>query len=1275
MKYANTSPLDSLAPDVAKGLFNDLSDQEYHNNYPTIYHLRYALMTEPHQFDLREIYLALHHIVKYRGHFLNPAPTASFRPGKLDLGKTFTALNEDAAIIFDFEGPLLPITPEILNQTTDILLNQEQSRADRQKAIVALLNTIPESDKDSAKKKKAVLTELVKASLGLQVNAASLLVMDADAFSTNKLYFAGFQDWFDANTSQLTEDQMNFLDTLNSLYGQVQLSAIIPSGKTLSEGMIERYEHHQGDLKMLKDLRNHSSKKKSQELKAAYHDYIAGTDKSKPLPYADFLTRLKKIIGTDESPLAQQILGKIEQSSFLPKQRNSENGVIPHQVQQQEFDRIIENQKAYYPWLAEKNPVSDPKRVKNLPYMLDELVGFRVPYYVGPMITAEKQAKTSGASFAWMVRKEAGAITPWNFTEKVDKTASAAEFINRMKTPDTYLLGEDVLPKQSLLYQKFEVLNELNNIRVDGRKLARDTKQRLFNQLCMHHSSVTVRMIQDNLVTAGEYKTRPDVKGLSDPKKMISRYSTYQDLQQIIPEQIDQPQYQNDIEKIVAWATLFEDQDNRREMLVKIPWLSAEQRRKLALKRYRGWGSFSKKLLTGIVDDERRTVMDCLWETSKNFMEIVGVTDSDFAKKIKEQNDGQFDAQMSADDVSRQTMINDIIDGFYTSPANKKAIREVFAVVKDIQKAMHGQKPQWIFIEAAREPGQKGRRTKPRETKLQDTYKELAKDVAYSDTARELAAAVKDKAKFTDLLTLYFQQNGRDIYTGLPLNIDQLSLYEIDHIIPQAVKKDDSLDNRVLTAKPINNTKAAHFAADRFGAQMNGFWHQLNKAGLISNTKLFNLSMRETDIDKYAPGFIQRQLVETRQIIKLTTQLLDQEFGSDTKIISVRASLSHQFRKEFDFPKIRSLNDYHHAFDAFLAARLGLYLLQRYPSLSSLFTYGDYTPFATKLRTFDFIGALASKEPLANRATGEIVWDNEDELAYCDYLYGLKKILVAHEVYTNNGPMFNATIYKRGSKDANVPTKKNRPTNLYGGYTSVNRAYLAIVRIVDQKKGDYLRVMPVFTLWLNDLQKAYAISKNEGLETLRSFLSPKLSTKKGVPEFSIVADKVFFHQRVIHDKYNELIGGDQQRFNCQQLWLSRDDQRTFIESAAAPSTQKNCDKLNGQLISLYQRIIRQLNQYFRVYDDKQLGEKLVKAESQFRQLPVESTDGKVLTKQLVLLKIMESVHANGFYTTIPELQLSEFGRLQYKAGVRFPVNTLLVNESPTGLFFTTKKLN
>ncbi|RND35864.1 CRISPR-associated protein Cas9/Csn1, subtype II/NMEMI [Lacticaseibacillus paracasei] len=41
-----------------------------------------------------------------------------------------------------------------------------------------------------------------------------------------------------------------------------------------------------------------------------------------------------------------------------------------------------------------------------------------------------------------------------------------------MKTTDTYLIGEDVLPKQSLLYQSYEVLNELNNVRVNDNKLS-----------------------------------------------------------------------------------------------------------------------------------------------------------------------------------------------------------------------------------------------------------------------------------------------------------------------------------------------------------------------------------------------------------------------------------------------------------------------------------------------------------------------------------------------------------------------------------------------------------------------------------------------------------------------------------------------------------------------------------------------------------------------------------------------------------------------------------
>lgn len=53
-------------------LFNDLgfSDKEYHKKYPTIYHLRSELIHDKEPHDVRLVYLAVHHILKHRGHFL-----------------------------------------------------------------------------------------------------------------------------------------------------------------------------------------------------------------------------------------------------------------------------------------------------------------------------------------------------------------------------------------------------------------------------------------------------------------------------------------------------------------------------------------------------------------------------------------------------------------------------------------------------------------------------------------------------------------------------------------------------------------------------------------------------------------------------------------------------------------------------------------------------------------------------------------------------------------------------------------------------------------------------------------------------------------------------------------------------------------------------------------------------------------------------------------------------------------------------------------------------
>ncbi|MDK9580615.1 type II CRISPR RNA-guided endonuclease Cas9 [Sneathia sanguinegens] len=53
-------------------LFNDenYTDKDYHKEFPTIYHLRNDLCKENKKFDIRLIYLAIHHILKNRGHFI-----------------------------------------------------------------------------------------------------------------------------------------------------------------------------------------------------------------------------------------------------------------------------------------------------------------------------------------------------------------------------------------------------------------------------------------------------------------------------------------------------------------------------------------------------------------------------------------------------------------------------------------------------------------------------------------------------------------------------------------------------------------------------------------------------------------------------------------------------------------------------------------------------------------------------------------------------------------------------------------------------------------------------------------------------------------------------------------------------------------------------------------------------------------------------------------------------------------------------------------------------
>lgn len=1271
LKQSNLSRKDDHKQFQGSTLFPDKTDAAFYRKYPTIYHLRKALMTEHRKFDIREVYLAIHHIVKYRGHFLNSANVSSLKRSDDTFGKQFKKINELYQQITSEEP--FQVDLNHVKEMTAKLMNNDALKLDTQKQVAKEL-PITYNDKSIDKTYTTLAKEFSKAILGYKTKLNVILSQEV---TNAKEWQVKFDDENIDNklatlSEGLDETRQDIIAIIRDLYAQITLNDIVPNGQTLSESMVDRYDAHKDHLDLLMGLIHElgEDSKKGQELREVYTEYV-NKSTQKSINQDDFYTAVKRNL--DDSERAKKIQHLIDQGKFMPKQRTSANGVIPHQLHQLELDQIIENQGAYYPFLKEPNP--NHHQPNGGQYKLDELVAFRVPYYVGPLITKADQEKTSGADFAWMTRKASGEITPWNFDQKVDRMASANSFIRRMTTKDRYLVTEDVLPAASLIYEKFKVLNELNMIKVDDKRLNVSQKQDLFNHLFKTQKTIRVKKLQNYIEANWHTLTTPKITGLADPEKFNSSLSTYIDFRAIFGDRVDDPSRQNDYEKIIEWSTVFEDRHIYRAKLDQVEWLTDSQKKALVTKRYAGWGHLSKKLLTGLRDEAGHSILDQLWRTNHNFMQIQS-SDS-FAKQIHDENAKQF----SENDIET------ILDEAYTSPQNKKAIRQVDKVVKDVVKAV-GYAPARIAVEFTRSPDNKPRRTVSRQRQLQQTYSAVSKELLKSNLSYELKNITDSKQILTDKLYLYFTQLGRDMYTGKEIDIDNLTNYQIDHILPQAFIKDDSLDNRVLVSAPANNAKSDNVPFKLFGAKMGSFWRQLAENHLISQRKYRNLTMDPSRIGKYTrQGFIHRQLVETSQVIRLAATILENEYGQGgAKIIEVTARMNHQMRDEFDLIKNRSVNDYHHAVDAYLSAFVGDYLYRRYPKLRSYFVYSDFKrreDEKLKIRNFNFLHDLTqtdagSNDKIVNPETGEIIWNKTESINQLKRVYHYKFMLVSQEVYTRQDALYKQKIHPK-TDDARwglIPIKKGKPTNIYGGYSGNVDAYMAIVRIPG-KKADKYKVVGVPMRAVTELKKAEEQGDDVYLKQLYEVLKPQFtkqvkSRKTGeitekVASFEVLLGKVYYHQLIIDGDKKFMLSGTYQ-YNAKQLVLSD----KALQVLARDEKLKYQDE-NQNLINVYDEILRNVDRYFALYDINKFRQKLHDGREKFIELPVddEYKKNKLIShgKRSTIVAILEGLHADATRSELKYLGMSTpFGMMQFSRGMTLNADAILCYQSPTGLF-------
>lgn len=428
-------------PELPYALFvdKDYTDKDYHKEYPTIYHLRKMLMETEKVPDIRLVYLAIHHMMKHRGHFL---------------------LSGDINQVTEFENTFLQFAENLKNEELDFQVEMSEERIKEVEIVLKDKNLTKSAKKNRLIKyfgaksacEKAVFTLItggtVKLSDVLGNEELNNCEKDKISFSDNN---------YDEYVGTVEEDlgeQFYIIESAKAVYDWSILADILGDSASISEAKVKSYEKHKEDLAYLKKVVKQYLPKEiykkvfviTEDKLCNYPAYIGMTKingkkvdlQGKQCSREDFLSFLKKEVvkKIEDESVKNYLSEEIEKDTFLPRQVNKDNGVIPYQIHKFELKKIIDN-------LSDKMPF-----IKENGEKIMQLFEFRIPYYVGPL--GKKSEK-----FAWAVRKNDDKIYPWNFEQVIDVEESAEKFIRRMTNKCTYLIGEDVLPKDSLLYSKY----------------------------------------------------------------------------------------------------------------------------------------------------------------------------------------------------------------------------------------------------------------------------------------------------------------------------------------------------------------------------------------------------------------------------------------------------------------------------------------------------------------------------------------------------------------------------------------------------------------------------------------------------------------------------------------------------------------------------------------------------------------------------------------------------------------------------------------------------
>lgn len=627
------------------------------------------------------------------------------------------------------------------------------------------------------------------------------------------------------------------------------------------------------------------------------------------------------------------------------------NNVFTIGAYRKEIKKIFETQSKYYSELS-----------KEFCNEFFEIFNRKRKYYEGP---GNEKSRTDYGKYTTQLDENGNYITEENIFKKLIGKCSVYEEELRAAAA-------------SYTAQEFNLLNDLNNLTVNGRKLMPDEKRSIVEKVKTSNSVNMRKIIAESIGEKIEELIGARID--KNEKEIFHKFETYNKMRKDLSEiGVDITDFsREELDELGYILTINTDKEAMTEAFENSTLdLSDEtkecfiQLRKNNSQLFSKWHSFSLKIMNELIPE--------MYEQPKEQMTLLtemGVTKNRVNKFIG----------------ANYIPIDEAVEGVF-NPVVRRSVRISFRVLNEILRKYKILDE--VIVEMPRELN-----SDEEKKRKKDIQKSNENEMKYIESKLDSEYHIKitptDYSSQKQLglkLKLWNEQDGICLYSGKMIEpadiINHPEMFEIDHIIPRSISFDDSRSNKVLVYRS-ENQKKGNMTPYFYLTKCNTSWsfEQLKAtAKKLSEKKKYGISRKKLqnllfcdDITKIdvMKGFINRNLNDTRYASRVVLNVLQSFFAAqemDTKVKTIRGSYTHQMRVNMKLDKDREESFAHHAVDAMLIA----YSQLGYEAYRKL--QGEFIDFET--------GEILDKK----------MWEEcmSDEV-YAAYLYGIKWRNIREEI-------------------------------------------------------------------------------------------------------------------------------------------------------------------------------------------------------------------------------------------------------------------------------------